>query len=263
MHVIKFDYIRSHAASKFYWGRTKLFRTAFEFHIAPNHTNGRVRLERVPRVIQKFALLPFLLATASLAAVFVVSMMATPALAAGTYAQLVAFAVHKFGPVNGYGIQAAAPIPNSPGAISELSSYAVFGYGWLDHLPSATNPATAVLATIHPAFTDSTYAAGSQWHAHTATLVLDKAGEICVAAIASPSFRLGIANDLMGETLPSSTAGAITAAGAAASYGVVLDGSNSCSPIEVELQQPNGSFTPSAHTLEVVPISATTNNVLP
>lgn len=184
------------------------------------------------------------LVASTLVAVVAISMMVAPVLAAGSYTLVKNFKVGKLSSnTEGYALSTTAPIPKTADAY--ISSQLVFGYAWLD---TTSSPIKAVVATLHPGFNDSTFATGDKWHAHTATIVstTTPSGDsiLCLASIASPDFKLGIAGAGLVQALRSSDA-TVTTADAATSFVLQINGD--CPGVEVPL---NG--TPTILNLQVV-----------
>lgn len=142
----------------------------------------------------------------ALAAIMTLSI-TTPALAAGlSYTLVNAFSIHSEPSTDEvvYRVTTSAQIPDEPNDYIEqdLAPLTVFGYGWLD---ADTTPITGVFATIHPAFTDSAFAPGEEWHAHTGTVAVVSVPYeediLCLDSIASPDFSLKVTGSTLKQVL--------------------------------------------------------------
>lgn len=181
-----------------------------------------------------------------------ISAVAAPALAkAPDYTDVLKFKVRPIysqGTI-AYALATGGEIPKK--ADDYINSQLVFGYAWLKK-PTATTTDTlstrpiikAVVATIHPSFTDSRFSPGERWHAHTATLVEVHGVGLCLASIQSPSFKLAINGNELLEVLKKSHR-TINSADAATSF--VLVPNAMCPNVEVPV---NG--VPTMLNLQVV-----------
>jgi hypothetical protein len=182
---------------------------------------------------------------AAILGAILISAVAAPALAkAPDYTDVLKFKVrpmHSQGTI-AYAVATGGEIPKR--ADDYINNQLVFGYAWLKK-PTFTATDTlstrpiikAVVATIHPSFTDSRFSPGEKWHAHTATLVEVHGVGLCLASIQSPSFKLAINGNELVEVLKKSSR-AIYSADAATSF--ILVPNPSCPNVEVPI---NGVLT--------------------
>ena len=150
---------------------------------------------------------------ATFAVIMAMSMVFVPAMAAGAYTMVKGFAVTP-NPASdsvNYRVATTAPIPMEANDHINGLPLTVLGYGWLDFDtlgPHGT--VTGVFATIHPLFTDSPFAAGDQWHAHSGLVQpVEDSGEndiLCLVHLDSPEFSLSIAGSSLSQTLASADA---------------------------------------------------------
>lgn len=170
------------------------------------------------------------------AAFMALSMVFVPALAAGSYTIVNNFNVKEEQDDVVYKVMTTAPIPEEANDHINGLPLTVLGYGWLDFdTLESDDVVTGVFATIHPAFTDSTFATGDKWHAHTGLVAPVTVGEdtiLCLVFLASPDFELKTA----GATLHQSLAAADATVGSAevdgaTSFTLQLNGN--CPSVEI------------------------------
>lgn len=189
---------------------------------------------------------------AAILGVVLVLAVATPALAkVPGYTDVLKFKVrpnYSEGTI-AYYVATGGEIPKQ--ADEYIKSQLVYGYAWLKKPTSPTiDTATtrplikAVVATIHPSFTDSRFSSGERWHAHTATLQEVPHVGLCLASIGSPAFKLAIDGNNLVEVLKKSHR-TINSADAATSF--VLVPNRGCPNVEVPV---NG--VPTMLNLQVV-----------
>lgn len=143
----------------------------------------------------------------SFATFVALSMVFVPALAAGSYTLVNNFKVKETPEEVNYKVMTTAPIPEEANDYINGLPLTVLGYGWLDFDTLASDGVvTGVFATIHPAFTDSTFATGDKWHAHTGLVAPVDTGELCLVYLASPDFELKTAGATLHQTLAAADA---------------------------------------------------------
>lgn len=168
----------------------------------------------------------------SFAAFMALSMVFVPALAAGSYTLVNNFKVKETSQAVEYKVTTTAPIPKEANDYINDLPLTVLGYGWLDF---GTTPVTGVFATIHPAFTDSAFATGDKWHAHTGLVApVGTGGELCLVYLASPDFELKTSGATLQQTLEAAdaTVGSAEVDGAT-SFTLQVNGN--CPNVEVPL----------------------------
>jgi len=189
------------------------------------------------------------------AAALSLSMIAIPALAAGSYLSIDSWSVKQVPAPNqdkvSYKVTTEARIPPKADKYINSLPLTVLGYGWLD---VNTSPITGVFATIHPAFTDSTFATGDKWHAHTGLVAPSTAdsSRLCLVYLASPAFGLDLNKETLTQALASGDATvAPGTADAAVPFTLNLTTSDICPAIEV----PVLSDSAGALSIEVLPLA--------
>lgn len=143
---------------------------------------------------------------AAFAVVLTLSLVVVPALAAPSYTTVTASSVTSNPANTVYAFSATTDGTIPKVADSYIADQVlVFGYAWLD---VGTSPASAVVATIHPAAGKDSTQNPNNWHAHTAELAptADCSGGLQVVGLASPTAGVAITGNSITVTMNANSA---------------------------------------------------------
>jgi hypothetical protein len=147
-----------------------------------------------------------------------------------------------------YNVTTESRIPQTADSYIKSLPLTVLGYGWVDFdTLTSDGVVTGVFATIHPAFTDSTYSQGRFWHAHTGLVAPSETAEntLCLVYLASPQFDLKNVNNTITQTLSSADATVSSADVDDATAFTLQINEDACPAIEVPvLSEQLGTFLP-------------------